>query len=106
MNIFARIMSTGLPSRTVIRSELVNNAILEAMTPLLDFVRHTLEKTPPELASDIIDTGIMLTGGGALLRGLDKLIAIETKMPVHIAENPLDCVVNGTGISLESNTLK
>ena len=60
-----------------------------------------MEKTPPELAADIIDHGIMLTGGGALLRGMDKLIAQQTKMTVHVAENPLDCVVDGTGKRLE-----
>ncbi len=63
--------------------------------------RLPLEKTPPELAADIIDHGIMLTGGGALLRGLDKLIAAETRIPVLVAESPLDCVVDGTGICLE-----
>ena len=61
----------------------------------------TLEKTPPELSADIIDHGIILTGGGALLRGLDQLIAQETGMPVHVAENPLDCVAHGTGKRLE-----
>ncbi|MBQ6092187.1 MAG: rod shape-determining protein, partial [Clostridia bacterium] len=66
----------------------------------------TLEKTPPELAADIMDAGIMLTGGGALLRGLDKLIAQETGMPVNIADNPLDCVADGTGIYLESDALR
>ena len=71
----------------------------------MDAIRATLEKTPPELSADIIDHGIMLTGGGALLRGLDRLIAVETKMPVHVAENPLDCVVDGTGMCLESDVL-
>ena len=67
----------------------------------VDAIKDTLEKTPPELAADIIDRGIMLTGGGALLRGLDKLVAQETGIPVHVAERPLDCVVEGTGKSLE-----
>ena len=75
------------------------------MHKIIDAIRLTLEKTPPELAADIIDHGIMLTGGGALLRGLDKLIEIETKMPVHIAQNPLDCVVDGTGLCLENDAL-
>ena len=61
----------------------------------------TLEKTPPELASDVMDRGIILTGGGALLQGLDKLLIDETQMPVHIADEPLDCVAEGTGIALE-----
>jgi rod shape-determining protein MreB len=61
-----------------------------------------LERTPPELSADIIDKGIILTGGGALLNGIDKLLAEELKVPVHVAENPMDCVANGTGILLES----
>ena len=65
-------------------------------------MKTTLEKTPPELAADIIDHGITLTGGGALLRGLDQLISVETGMPVHIAENSLDCVAEGTGRVLEN----
>ena len=67
----------------------------------MDAIKFTLEKTPPELASDIMDKGIMLTGGGALLSGLDKLIKDETGMPVTIAEDPLDCVVKGSGKVLE-----
>ena len=63
---------------------------------VVDAIKDTLEKTPPELAADIIDRGIMLTGGGALLRGLDKLVAQETGIPVHVAERPLDCVVEGS----------
>ena len=76
------------------------------MNQILEAVKATLEKTPPELSADIMDHGIMLTGGGALLRGLDKLIADETGMPVNIADNPLDCVADGTGIYLESEMLK
>ena len=73
----------------------------------MDAIKTTLERTPPELSSDIIDHGITLTGGGALLRGLDELISGETGMPVHIAENPLDCVAEGTGKVLENiNVLK
>ena len=64
-------------------------------------IKETLEQTPPELAADIIDRGIMLTGGGALLKGLDRLVSQETGIPVHVAERPLDCVVEGTGKSLE-----
>jgi rod shape-determining protein MreB and related proteins len=67
----------------------------------VDAVKNTLEKTPPELAADIMDRGIVLTGGGALLRNLDKVISEETKMPVLIAENPLDCVAIGTGKALD-----
>lgn len=68
---------------------------------IVDAIKSTLEKTPPELSADVIDHGIMLTGGGALLRGLDQLVAQETGMPVHVAERPLDCVVDGTGKRLE-----
>ena len=69
---------------------------------VLDAIRTTLERTPPELSADIIDHGITLTGGGALLRGLDKLVERETGMPVHIAESPLDCVAMGTGAVLDN----
>jgi len=68
---------------------------------IVDAIKYTLERTPPELASDIMDRGIMLTGGGALLSGLDKLIYEETGMPVLVAENPLDCVALGAGKVLE-----
>lgn len=69
---------------------------------ILEAIKSTLEKTPPELAADIMEQGIMLTGGGALLDGVDMLIKSETGMPVHIAEDPLDCVAIGTGKALES----
>ncbi len=106
MTVKGRSQIDGLPKLIEISADEIREALADSVSLIVEAIRSTLEKTPPELASDIIDNGIMLTGGGALLRGLDKLIAIETKMPVHIAENPLDCVVNGTGISLESNTLK
>ena len=77
----------------------------DPVSQIVDAVKSTLEKTPPELAADIIDHGIMLTGGGALLRGLDRLISAETKIPVLVAENPLDCVVDGTGICLDNDNL-
>ena len=75
--------------------------LLDPLTTFVVAIKSTLEKTPPELSADIIDHGIMLTGGGALLRGLDLLVEKETGMPVHVAESPLDCVVNGTGKRLE-----
>lgn len=105
MNIKGRNLMDGLPKNVEITSEEIREALTDPVNQILDAVRATLEKTPPELAADIIDHGIMLTGGGALLRGLDKLIAGETKIPVLIAENPLDCVVDGTGICLESEYL-
>jgi rod shape-determining protein MreB len=105
MNIKGRNLMDGLPKHAEISAEEIREALADPVNQILDAVRATLEKTPPELASDIIDHGIMLTGGGALLRGLDKLVAAETKIPVHVAENALDCVVDGTGICLESDTL-
>lgn len=105
INIKGRNLMDGLPKNVDITSEEVREAMSDTVTQIVDSVKSTLEKTPPELASDIIDHGIMLTGGGALLRGLDKLIAAETKIPVRIAEKPLDCVADGTGICLENNTL-
>ena len=105
MNVKGRNLMDGLPKNVEVTSEEIREALSDPVSQIIDAIRSTLEKTPPELAADIIDHGIMLTGGGALLRGLDKLIEIETKMPVHIAQNPLDCVVDGTGLCLESDAL-
>ena len=105
MHIKGRNLMDGLPKHVEITSEEVREALADTVEAILEAVKMTLEKTPPELASDIIDHGIMLTGGGALLRGLDRLIADETHIPVVVAEKPLDCVVDGTGICLESTTL-
>lgn len=92
---------SGLPKTIVINSSEVREAIQEPVSTIVDAVRDTLEKTPPELAADIIDRGIVLAGGGALLTGLDELISHETEMPVHVAEDPLSCVALGTGRVLE-----
>ncbi len=105
LNIKGRNLLDGLPKNVDITSEEIREALADSVSLIVDAVKSTLEKTPPELAADIIDHGIMLTGGGALLRGLDKLLALETKMPVHVADNPLDCVVDGTGICLENDTM-
>ena len=105
MSVKGRSQLDGLPKLVEITSQEVREALADSVEQIMEAIRTTLEKTPPELSADIMDHGIMLTGGGALLRGLDKLIAIETKMPVHIAENPLDCVANGAGLCLESNAL-
>ena len=105
MSVKGRSQLDGLPKLVEITSQEVREALADSVEQIVEAIRSTLEKTPPELSADIMDHGIMLTGGGALLRGLDKLIAIETKMPVHIAENPLDCVANGAGLCLESNAL-
>ncbi|MBP5303749.1 MAG: rod shape-determining protein [Clostridia bacterium] len=101
MEIKGRNLLDGLPKNIVITADEVREALSDPVTTIVDAIRATLETTPPELSADIIDNGIMLTGGGALLRGLDTLISRETGMPVHVAENPLDCVVNGTGKCLE-----
>ena len=107
MEIRGRDLITGLPKNLSITSAEITDAIKEPINAIIDSIKLTLEKTPPELASDIMDRGIMLTGGGALLSGLDKLIREETGMPVMIAEKPLDCVVMGAGKVLEEiETLK
>ena len=102
MNIKGRNLLNGLPENIEISSDEIREALKESIDSVLDAVHVTLEKTPPELAADLIEQGITLTGGGALLRGLDKLINQETGMPVNVAENPLDCVVDGTGMVLEN----
>lgn len=105
INIKGRNLMDGLPKNVDVTSEEIREAMADTVSQIVDSVKSTLEKTPPELAADIIDHGIMLTGGGALLRGLDKLIAAETKIPVLVANNPLDCVADGTGICLENDSL-
>ncbi len=105
INIKGRNLMDGLPKNVDVTSEEIREALADPVSQIVDAVKSTLEKTPPELAADIIDHGIMLTGGGALLRGLDKLISAETKIPVIIATNPLDCVADGTGICLENDSL-
>lgn len=101
IDIKGRNLIDGLPKNVVITAPEIREALNDPLSIIVDAVKDTLEKTPPELSADIIDHGITLTGGGALLRGLDQLLAKETSMPVHIAENPLDCVVEGTGKRLE-----
>lgn len=102
MDIRGRDLISGLPKTVAITSLEIYEAMKEQIYNILEAIKSTLEKTPPELASDIIEQGIMLTGGGALLDGIDRIIINETGMPVHIAENPLDCVAIGTGKALES----
>ena len=105
MQIRGRDLISGLPKTIEISSAEVRDALNEPINSIVDAIKSTLEKTPPELASDIMENGIMLTGGGALLRGLDKLVKQETGMPVQIAENPLDCVALGTGKSVEDQEI-
>jgi rod shape-determining protein MreB and related proteins len=102
MEIRGRDLLTGLPKTITITAEEVSSALRDTVNSIMDAVKVTLEKTPPELAADIMDRGIVLTGGGALLRNLDKVISEETKMPVIVAENALDCVAVGTGRALEN----
>ncbi|SKA94520.1 rod shape-determining protein MreB [Caloramator quimbayensis] len=101
MEIKGRDLITGLPKIITITSQEIREAIKEPVSAIIDSIKSTLEKTPPELAADIMDKGIMITGGGALLQGLDELINKETHMPVRIADSPLDCVALGAGKSLE-----
>jgi rod shape-determining protein MreB and related proteins len=101
MDIRGRDLITGLPKNVSISSSEINEALREPINSIVDAIKYTLEKTPPELASDIMDKGIMLAGGGALLHGLDQLIKEETGMPVMVAEKPLDCVAIGAGKVLD-----
>lgn len=101
MEVRGRELSDGLPKNIQISSLQIEEAMKDSIIKIIDVVKTTLEKTPPELASDIMEKGIVLAGGGALIKNLDKLISLETGMPVYIAEEPLDCVVRGTGKVLE-----
>lgn len=96
-----RDLATGLPKNIIITSEQVREAMEESINDIIEIVKATLEKTPPELASDIMEKGIVLAGGGSLIQNLDKLLSQKTGMPVYIAPDPLDCVVKGTGKTLE-----
>jgi rod shape-determining protein MreB len=102
MDIRGRDLISGLPKVVNITESEVRDALKEPVAAIIDAIKTTLEKTPPELASDIMDKGIMLAGGGAMLKGLDQLINKETHMPVHIAESPLDCVALGAGKALDT----
>lgn len=101
MDIKGRDLISGLPKTIVVTEGQIRDALKEPVAAIIDSIKTTLEKTPPELAADIMEKGIMLAGGGALLGGLDKLINHETHMPVHIAEFPLDCVALGAGKALD-----
>lgn len=101
LEVRGRDMVAGLPKTIDVTSEEIRAALSEPVSVIVDKIKSVLEHTPPELSSDIIERGMMLTGGGALLRGLDKLVAIETNIPIHVAEDPLSCVALGTGKALE-----
>lgn len=97
-----RDMSTGLPKTVQIHEAQIREAIQENINEMIESIKSTLEHTPPELAADVMERGIMLTGGGALIKGLDRLITDITKIPAHVAEYPLDCVAIGTGKALDN----
>ena len=96
MEVKGRDLSTGLPRTIIVDSDQIKDAMAEQIDSIIEAIKVTLEKTPPELSSDIMEKGIVISGGGALIRNIDKLIEERTKMPVVIAENPLNCVVKGT----------
>lgn len=102
MDIRGRDLISGLPKTIEVSSHELTEALQETVSSILEAVKVTLEKSPPELAADIMDRGIVLTGGGALMKNLDKLLSNETGMPVLVAENALDCVAIGTGRALEN----
>lgn len=101
MEIRGRELTTGLPENKTITATEVQAAIAPEIEKIIDLVKATLEKTPPELASDIVERGITLAGGGALIKNIDALIAQKTEIPTYIADRPLDCVANGTGKIIE-----
>jgi rod shape-determining protein MreB len=96
-----RDLVTGLPKAITVDSDQIRSALAKSVASIVDSIKMTVEETPPELVADIMDKGIMLAGGGALLKGLDKLVSLNTKMPVYIADDPLTCVVRGAGLVLE-----
>lgn len=102
MDIRGRDLVTGLPRTITVRSGEIEKALRETVYTIVQTAKSVLERTPPELSADIIDRGIFLTGGGALLHGIDQLLAQELKVPIFIAENPMDCVAIGTGLMLDN----
>ncbi|MFA5193536.1 MAG: rod shape-determining protein [Verrucomicrobiia bacterium] len=97
LEVKGRDLVAGLPKTLTVTSQEIREALLEPVSQIVESVRVTLERCPPELAADLVDRGIMLAGGGSLLRGIDKLLAEETGLPVHIADDPLSAVAEGTG---------
>ena len=101
MEVSGRDLTTGLPETVMVSSSEIEEAMSESVTKIVEIIKQTLERTPPELASDIMEKGIVLAGGGALIKNIDKLIMQKMEIPVYIAEEPLNCVVKGTGKTLE-----
>ncbi|MHB1768213.1 MAG: MreB/Mrl family cell shape determining protein [Phycisphaerae bacterium] len=102
MEVRGRDMISGLPRKCIITSEEIREALLEPIGKIIDAVTHTLERAEPELAADLVETGITMAGGGSLLRGIDKVISQATGLPVRLAEDPLTCVARGTNVLLEN----
>ena len=100
MEIKGRNLQTGYPRTVIVKSSQIEEAMRNSIAEIVDVIKITLEKTPPELAADIVEKGVVLAGGGALIRNLDKLISQKIEMPVYVAEDPLECVVKGTGKTL------
>src|SRR5437879_5986883 len=101
MEVKGRDLIDGIPKTIVITNEEVREALREPVTTIIETVRTCLERTPPELAADLVDSGIVITGGGSLLRGLDRLLIQETQLPVKVAPDPMACVVLGLGRMLD-----
>jgi rod shape-determining protein MreB len=94
-------LSAGLPKTLTIHSEEIREALKEPLSSILESIRITLERCPPELSADLVERGIVMAGGGALVRGIDRLVSEETALPVHIADDPLSAVAEGTGRVLQ-----
>lgn len=101
MEVRGRDLLAGLPRKAIVTSEEIREALKEPIDQIVEAIKRTLERTPPEIAADLVDNGIVLAGGGVLLRGLDRLIAKEVELPLKVAEDPLRCVARGTGVILE-----
>ena len=104
MSLRGRDLLTGLPRSVEVGADQIREAIEISVAQIVDTIKDTIEETPPELVADIMDQGIVLAGGGALLAGLDRRVAEATQMPVHIADDPLTCVARGTGVVLQQLT--
>ena len=102
MEVRGRDLLSGLPKNIEVNANHVCEAVNEPVSMIVDAVRNTLERTPPELSADIMDRGIIMTGGSSMLRNLDRLISRETCMPVFVSEEALNCVALGTGIAVEN----
>lgn len=101
MEVKGRDLVAGLPKTLTVTSEEIREAVQEPISTIVENIRMTLERCPPELAADLVDRGIMLAGGGSLIRGINSLISEETGLPVHVADDPLSAVANGTGVVLQ-----